>query len=788
MRRRHLASACLFALLITLLSAAAPASAAPRPDGRGEVLGPATRSSAPTSPAAAAAVPSGFSDTLVFGGLTLPTAIAFAPGGKVFVGEKSGIVKVFDSLLDTTATQVVDLRPKVQDYWDRGLLGLAVDPGFGAGRNFIYVLYTHDFNPEGSPTSWGDGCPSPPGPTTDGCPVTGNLSRIPVDPATGVATGAEQPLITDDWCQQFPSHSIGHLAFGPDGNLYVTGGDGASFNNTDWGQYGGSAGSPTPANPCGDPPRSVGTALSPPDAEGGALRSQSPRRVAGHPILLGGAVLRVDPATGAGATGNPMASSTDANARRIIGYGLRNPFRFTFRPGTSELWVGDVGWNTWEEVNRMTSPTPSTAVNFGWPCYEGAGHQSGYDSANLTICENLYTAGSATGPYYNYNHSASVVSGDGCPTNAGSVISAISFYDGNRYPGAYKGALFFGDHSRNCIWAMLPGGNGLPSSANLQAFVVDPNSHPVDLETDPASGDLLYANFDGGQIRRIQYISGNNPPNAVASANPTSGPAPLTVQFNGSGSSDPDGDALSYSWDLNGEGTYGDSTAANPSFTYTTAGTFSVTLRVTDSRGASSVSAPVTITVGAGNTPPTPVIDSPSSSLTWAVGDTINFSGHATDTQDGPLPASALTWRLIIHHCTTGCHTHTVQTITGVTSGSFTAPDHDYPSYLEIQLTATDSGGLATTTSVDNLQPKTVNLTFQSNPTSLQLTAGPTTARAPFTITAIQNGAIQLIAPNQKYRGKTYAWVSWSDSGAQTHTIRAPATPTTYTATYQRVK
>jgi glucose/arabinose dehydrogenase len=788
MRRRHLASACLFALLITLLSAAAPASAAPRPDGRGEVLGPATRSSAPTSPAAAAAVPSGFSDTLVFGGLTLPTAIAFAPGGKVFVGEKSGIVKVFDSLLDTTATQVVDLRPKVQDYWDRGLLGLAVDPGFGAGRNFIYVLYTHDFNPEGSPTSWGDGCPSPPGPTTDGCPVTGNLSRIPVDPATGVATGAEQPLITDDWCQQFPSHSIGHLAFGPDGNLYVTGGDGASFNNTDWGQYGGSAGSPTPANPCGDPPRSVGTALSPPDAEGGALRSQSPRRVAGHPILLGGAVLRVDPATGAGATGNPMASSTDANARRIIGYGLRNPFRFTFRPGTSELWVGDVGWNTWEEVNRMTSPTPSTAVNFGWPCYEGAGHQSGYDSANLTICENLYTAGSATGPYYNYNHSASVVSGDGCPTNAGSVISAISFYDGNRYPGAYKGALFFGDHSRNCIWAMLPGGNGLPSSANLQAFVVDPNSHPVDLETDPASGDLLYANFDGGQIRRIRYTGTNNPPSAVATANPTSGPAPLTVQFNGSGSSDPDGDALSYSWDLNGEGTYGDSTAANPSFTYTTAGTFSVTLRVTDSRGASSVSAPVTITVGAGNTPPTPVIDSPSSSLTWAVGDTINFSGHATDTQDGPLPASALTWRLIIHHCTTGCHTHTVQTITGVTSGSFTAPDHDYPSYLEIQLTATDSGGLATTTSVDNLQPKTVNLTFQSNPTSLQLTAGPTTARAPFTITAIQNGAIQLIAPNQKYRGKTYAWVSWSDSGAQTHTIRAPATPTTYTATYQRVK
>ena len=154
MRRRHLASVCLFALLMTLLSAAGPAAAAPRPDGRGEVLGPATRSSAPTSPAVAAAVPSGFSDTLVFGGLNHPTAIAFAPGGKVFVGEKGGIVKVFDSLADTTPTQVVDLHPQVQDYWDRGLLGLAVDPGFGtAGRNYIYVLYTHDHNPEGSPAT-----------------------------------------------------------------------------------------------------------------------------------------------------------------------------------------------------------------------------------------------------------------------------------------------------------------------------------------------------------------------------------------------------------------------------------------------------------------------------------------------------------------------------------------------------------------------------------------------------------------------------------------------------------
>jgi PKD repeat protein len=771
-RARALAAIVAVVALIAMLPAG-PASAAPSPRDRGELFGRAASSTAPTSPAITAAVPSGFADNLVFGGLTLPTAIAFAPGGKVF-----------DSTSDATATQVVDLRSRVQDYWDRGLLGLAVDPGFGAGRNFLYVLYTHDFNPEGSPTSWGDGCPTPPGPNTDGCTVTGNLSRIPVDPATGVANGPEQPLIADQWCQQFPSHSIGHLAFGPDGMLYVSGGDGASFTDPDWGQFGGGAGSPTPANPCGDPPSPLGTPLSPPGAEGGALRSQSPRRVAGHPILLNGAVLRVDPATGNGVAGNPMydAQNPSSNASRIIGYGLRNPFRFTFRPGTSELWVGDVGWSTWEEVNRMTSPTPTNPVNFGWPCYEGAGHMSHYDSANLTICENLYTAGTATGPYYTYNHSASVVSGDGCPTANGSVISAISFYAGESYPGTYNGALFFGDHSRNCIWAMLPGGNGLPSANNLRAFVVDPNSHPVDLATDPASGDLFYVNFDGGQIRRIQYLGGNNPPVAVATANPTSGTAPLTVQFTGSASSDPDGDALSYSWDLNGDGSYGDSTAANPSFTYTTAGTYRVTLRVTDARGASSTSAPVTITVGPGNTAPTPVIDTPPSSLIWAVGDTINFSGHATDAEDGTLPASALSWRIIMHH---GGHTHLLETRSGVASGSFSAPNHDYPSYLEFQLTATDSGGLTATTSV-NIQPKTVNLTFQSNPLGMQLSAGPTTAKAPFTVTAIVNGTLTVTAPNQKYRGRNYVFVSWSDGGAQSHTITVPATNATYTATYQQ--
>jgi len=107
---------CSLALLVVLgmaLLAATPASAAPTREPGGEGLGRATRSTAPTSPAVTAAVPGGFSDVAVWSGLTLPTAIAFAPGGKVFVGEKGGIVKVFDSLADTSATQVVDLHAQV---------------------------------------------------------------------------------------------------------------------------------------------------------------------------------------------------------------------------------------------------------------------------------------------------------------------------------------------------------------------------------------------------------------------------------------------------------------------------------------------------------------------------------------------------------------------------------------------------------------------------------------------------------------------------------------------------
>jgi uncharacterized repeat protein (TIGR01451 family) len=731
----------------------------------------------------AATLPGGFQESVVFSGLTQPTAVRFAPDGRVFVAEKSGLIKVFNDLFSTTPTIFADLRTNVHNFWDRGLLGLELDPNFPTAP-YIYVLYTYDGDSThpaprwGTPDTTSDPCPDPPGATGDGCVVSGRLSRLQASGNTWV--GPEQVLIWD-WCQQYPSHSIGALAFGPDGALYVSGGDGASFNFVDYGQDG------NPVNPCGDPPGGVGGTQTPPTAEGGALRSQDLRTMS-DPVGLSGTILRVQPDTGEGFVGNPLASSTDANARRIIAYGLRNPFRLTLRPGTNEVWVGDVGWNTWEEINLIADPTPPAPDNFGWPCYEGAGRQSGYDGANLNLCENLYgdegTAAAALAPFYTYNHSAQVVAGETCPSGSSS-ISGLAFYPetGGTYPNTYTGALFFADYSRNCIWAIFER-SGVPDPATRITFVAGAAS-PVELQIGPG-GDLFYVDFNGGTIRRIQYAQANEPPIAVVSATPTSGAAPLTVAFDGSGSSDPDpGDTItSYSWDLNGDGAFGDATTAQTTYTYNQPGSYTARLRVTDKHSASST-ASVVITVN--NTPPTPSIATPSASTTWKVGDVISFSGSATDQQDGSLPASRLTWELILHHCPSNCHTHPVQTFVGVASGSFTAPDHEYPSYLELKLTATDSGGLQNSVSIQ-LNPQTVVLTFASNPSGLQLTVGSSSAATPFTRTVIQNSSnsISALSP-QDLAGVRYAFASWSDNGAQTHNINAGTSPATYTATFSPV-
>src|SRR5579871_1383194 len=722
------------------------------------------------APAAAATLPTGFQESVVFSGLTNPTAVRFAADGRVFVAEKSGLIKVFPSLSATAPTVFADLSTSVMNYWDRGLLGLALHPAFPS-TPYVYVLYTLDAPIGGTPPVWNDACPTPPGPTTGGCVVGARLSRLQASGST-VMPGSEQVLI-ENWCQQFPSHSIGDLVFGADGALYVSAGEGANFIQVDYGQ----SGSPQ-VNPCGDPPAGVGGTMAPPAALGGALRSQN-LSTPGFPVTFDGKILRVDPLTGAAFPGNPLAGS-GSGADRVIAEGFRNPFRFTVRPGTSELWIGDVGWNDWEEIDRLTAPPPAVA-DFGWPCYEGPAPQSSYASTGLDACTNLYAAGTAVAPFFSYNHADQVVPGETCPSGSSS-ISGLAFYGTGTYPATYANALFFSDYSRNCIWAMFPNGTGQPDPSTRITFAAGAPG-PVDLEIGPG-GDLYYVDFNGGTVRRIQYVGPAPPPVAVATADVTSGPAPLTVHFDASGSTDPiPGDALTYSWDLDGNGQYGDSTSVAPTYTYAAAGVYTVGLRVTDGQGATGST---TLTITVDGAPPVPTITAPAPGTAWSVGDVIAFAGSASDAQDGPLPPSALSWSIVLHHCPSTCHTHLIQNFPGVAGGSFAAPDHDYPSYIELRLTATDSLGLVGTASLD-LFPSTVDLTIASTPPGLSVAFGSGTDATPFTRTVIVGSSNSLaVASPQTLAGVPYDFIAWSDGGAQAHDVVASASPATYTATFVR--
>ena len=245
--------------------------------------------------------PIGFREEVAFAGLTNPTQLSFASDGRIFVAEKSGLIKVFDNLADTTPTVFADLRTNVHNFWDRGLLGMVARirssrPSRTSTSCTRTTRRSAALRPRwGTAGATSDGAPHHLVRPSDGCVVSGRLSRLQAN--GNVMTGPEQVLI-EDWCQQYPSHSMGTLEFGADGALYVTGGDGASFNFVDYGQDG------SPVNPCGDPPGGAGAILTPPTAEGGALRSQD-LRTSGDPASLNGAVLRVDPDTGAGTAGQP---------------------------------------------------------------------------------------------------------------------------------------------------------------------------------------------------------------------------------------------------------------------------------------------------------------------------------------------------------------------------------------------------------------------------------------------------------------------------------------------------
>jgi glucose/arabinose dehydrogenase len=447
-----------------------------------------------------------------------------------------------------------------------------------------------------------------------------------------------------------------------------------------------------------------------------------------------GKILRIN-SDGTIPADNPFYN-TSGTKKEVWALGLRNPFTFAFS-NTGVMYINDVGKDLVEEVNQGAS-----GGNYGWP-----------------TCEGPCTTNGFTNPIYSYQH----------PPGEGRSIAGGAFYHASQFPTEYQGNYFFADYVANFIKRLTAGNQ-------VADFLADAPT-PVDIDVGP-DGSLYYLSYQNGEVHRVQYQGGGNGvPNAVAAASPTFGTPPLAVNFDGSGSTDPDGDALGYSWNF-GDGASG--TGVTAAHTYSSAGQYVATLTVSDGNGGQD-SSTVNITVG---NPPAGAINTPVAGTKYNAGNAISFSGTGTDTEDGTLPASAFHWEVLLHH---NIHTHPFEIFDGVKSGTFTIPqqsetDHDV--FYRIYLTVTDSTGLKHTSTRD-LLPNKATITIGSNVPGLSMNLDGQPHVTPFSVLGVVGVARTLDAPlTQSNNGQTYQFQSWSDGGAATHSIVTPAADTTYTANY----
>lgn len=385
-------------------------------------------------PGGATTLAPGFVEDVVAAGFVLPTAFAFLPDGRVLVAEKSGAVRVVKNG-GVLPLPFVNLGDHVNQYWDRGLTAMAVDPNFSAnGRVYFFYPYEHN---AADPTG----------------PKTARLTRVT---ATGDVGGAETVLLgslagagcptIDARCipQDLYGHSANALQFASDGTLFLSLGDAASWDFVD----------------------------------DRALRAQDVNQYPGKILRVG--------TDGRGRTDNPFYDGNPDSIRsRVWAYGLRNPFRFALRPENGHPYVGDVGWNAWEEINVATR-----GANLGWPCYEGSGAQSGYQSR--AVCQSLYGQGTAKAPLLSWAHngqSAAAIGGPFTPADS-------------PYPAAYHGGFFYADYGQN--WIRFAPVNANDALTGPTLTLASGANGPVALAFGP-DGNLYYLAIAAGELRRVSY-------------------------------------------------------------------------------------------------------------------------------------------------------------------------------------------------------------------------------------------------------------------------------------------
>ncbi|CAA9519250.1 MAG: Cytochrome c551/c552 [uncultured Solirubrobacteraceae bacterium] len=671
----------------------------------------------PLATAHAITLPPDFSDELV-ATIPAPVAIAFTPDGRMLVASKDGALRVRTASGNLLTAPALDLGGRLCSNSERGLLGVAVDPAFAVNR-FVYVYYTFNkFN--------------------NTCPL--NASQTPVNRVarfvlqdSNVIDPATERVLVDNISSYGGNHNAGDVQFGKDGNLYVSVGDGGC------------------------------------DYAGGGCAAANDAAREERTLL--GKILRITPA-GDIPPDNPFAGDPAAarcntaggttvltRCQETFAWGLRNPFRIAFNPNAAgtRFYINDVGQNEWEEIDDGLA-----AADYGWNVREG--HCA---TGSRTNC-GAPPAG-MTNPIFAYGRS------DGCGS-----ITGGAFVPAADWPPSHAGTYLFGDYVCGRIFQLVPDASGglrrVTFADGLGA------SSAVHLAFGPrgAGRALYYTTYrGGGEVRRIAYTPANRTPAADVTASPSAGATPLSVAFDGSGSSDPDpGDTLTYVWDF-GDGATAETSGPTTSHTYTVIGTYTATLRVRDNRG--STSPPDTVRIDAGNTPPVATIQSPAAGQTFAVGETILLRGTATDAQQGTLAPSALSWTVLRRH---GTHTHPyLGPLAGNASSLLGPPPEDLAattnSSIEVQLTATDAQG-AESTQTRVVMPMLADVSFASQPVGLTLTLNDTPFTTPHTWTSWVGWNLSVAAPDQG----AHRFSSWSDGGGRAHDIQTPPGGVVLTATF----
>ena len=621
---------------------------------------------------AAAAVPSGFTETQIVSGLTSPTAMAFAPDGRIFVCLQGGQLRV---VKDGVLLAQPFLTVNVNASGERGLLGVAFDPNFAVNQ-YVYVYYTAT-----TPT------------------IHNRISRFTANGDTAVA-GSETILLELDNLSSATNHNGGALHFGLDGKLYAAVGDNANGANAQ-----------TLSNLLGKMLRLNADGTIPPD--------------------------------------NPFVAQTSGRNQAIWALGLRNPFTFAIQAGSGRMFINDVGQNTYEEINDGI-----VASNYGWPATEGPTTNPSYRS-----------------PLYYYTH--------GSGPFTGCAITGGAFYNPDviQFPPEFIGKYFFADYCAGWINLFNPDtGSATTFASGISA--------PVDLQVS-SDGSLYYlARGSGGVIGRISYTPGEPPSITQHPADRTVSagqPASFSVSATGAG-------PLSYQWYRDGAPIGGATSATYtlPSASGADSGARFHAVVTNQFGSATSNAAVLTVT---GNAPPTATITQPLQGARYTAGSVISYAGTGSDAEDGALPASAFTWRVDFHH---DDHVHPfIAPTNGSKSGSFTIPTTGETSanvWYRIVLTVTDSSGQSTTVTRD-LHPRTVTVTLSVKGNGgFTLTLDGQPVAEPYSFTAVVGTVRTIGAPNQVVNGANYVFRSWSDRGAQTHTITVPSANVTYSAQYQRSK